>query len=229
MRHHKAIELLPSLETEKIAASERDELLRHLEECADCREWRETYLLFSDALAGDGVEHPSSEQLARQAADPERMTGPERQSITEHLASCAACRQESEVTAAALTQSRTEGDANLLSGRWASPATSTALRLALAASVVLAVALGFTLRSPEAPDATVARQLSGEQLSGVQVIEAANSISAEFVTVGGDGEVTFRAGESVALSDGFSVGSDTTFRVEIAETPRARQTARQKS
>jgi hypothetical protein len=66
------------------------------------------------------------------------------------------------------------------------------------------------------------RTLWGENLDGQQVISADRSLSAASVQVASGAQITFRAGEVVALGDGFSVGPNTAFTVEIAHKPDSR-------
>ncbi|MCP4201135.1 MAG: hypothetical protein GY769_04295 [bacterium] len=92
-----------------------------------------------------------------------------------------------------------------------------ATRLALAASLILLLGLAWMFRpTVGTSEIVVSEQLSHERLSGIHVIEATGSITAAAVTVETGGDVTFRAGDVVVLSDGFAVGDGASFQIEIA-------------
>ncbi len=240
MRHSEAIRHLPDLLTGTLTGDRQTETAEHLAGCDSCQGWAETYRFFSDALlADDAAEHPSSEQLAHLAVDAELLTEPERERLASHLEGCDECRRELRLSREALAGAR-QGPAatRLLPFRLVS--RPAALRLALAASLILAVAVTFVVSRRDgagneiaaapvaiaaAPPAAVIariaavdRALAGNRLTGIQVIEASGAITASSVAIESGGDITLRAGEMVVLGDGFSIGSTATLGVEI--TPR---------
>ncbi|MDX1747723.1 MAG: Calx-beta domain-containing protein, partial [Halobacteriales archaeon] len=60
--------------------------------------------------------------------------------------------------------------------------------------------------------------LSGESISTTEVYEACHSISADTFSVKDTGDVTFRAGSTIVLEDGFAVQSGGSFVAEIDPT-----------
>lgn len=212
MKHSRAIELLPDLDAGDLRPDEENALLEHAEGCTQCQAWLETYDLFSETLGDPAAAHPSSEQLARHALGADRLTEPELDSLEGHLQECESCRNELSITKAALTHGRSGGEVVRFAD-WRKVAATPPMRWAAAAGILLALAVGFALQTPAAD-----RELVGDRLAGVQIVEAETSISAESVTVQ-SGDITFRAGEVVSFSDGFSVAQDATFRVEVKNNP----------
>ena len=197
--------------------AERERQARnHLEECEDCRRWTETLEHFATALAGEGrgFDHPSSEQLARYLVDPELLTPVERQHLDAHVPSCLPCRKLARLTTQALDEAREpETEPRSRPVGW-----SARLGLALAAGLVVTLGLSWVLRTPSettpGPTAQV-RFLSNESLRGSRYIAAGNELFADSVIIESDGEVILRAGNSVVISDGFSVSEGGSLSVEL--------------
>lgn len=201
----------------ELGGSDRDELLRHVDGCAECRSWLEIYQLLAQGLAGEisVAGHPSSEQLARYCVEPDSLTEPERGRIAEHLINCRECAREHSLTSSAVDEARR--GPKVLAFAPKPPARWRPLFQDLAAAaVLLAASLGFTLSQIEWPDPAVQR-LAGGHLSGIEVVRAVESITATSTTIESGGDVTFRAGETVVLGEGFSIGENVSFRVEIVK------------
>ena len=147
MDHREASRLLPDLLSGPLPDERRAALEAHVEECTECREWSETYGFLTDALSGNHEsEHPSSEQLAHLAVDAELLTAPERDQLAEHLEGCADCRRELELSREALVAARRRP--TVLSFPLRRPSPAVAARLALAASLILALAVTFVALRP---------------------------------------------------------------------------------
>jgi hypothetical protein len=187
-----------------LGRAERTRVEDHLEACRDCSDWLETYGLLSTCLGASepsGADHPTSEQLAELAlgsdiGDPDLM---------DHLDSCDGCREAVRLSGAAMAG----GAART---RPLTPSNRRFAMLAAAAVVLVALGLGFRLSVGHPTDDY---QLSDVSLSGVRRVEAVRNLSASDVTVERGSTVRFRAGESVTLAQGFSVGSGARFSVEL--------------
>ncbi len=234
MEHHQAIDLHPFLTARRLRGEERAEFYRHLSECADCASWTETHSLIANGLSdGAWAEHPPSDLLARSAVGLEPLSGAERELLDGHLAACEACRETLDLAGEALSAARggAADDRARLFG------AGTRRRLALAAAVILGLALLLTLRTATPPGSPVALEdspaasteefvaavvveavttLSNDTLAGKRLVEAGRAISATAVQIETGSDVTFRAGESVVLGDGFAVDADARFAIEIA-------------
>lgn len=237
MKHDRAARQLPALLAGELSGERRAELDEHLRRCPECREWAATYGFLAGALEGGLVaDHPSSEQMAQLAVDPELLTSPERERLLSHLEECAGCRQELEATREALDGARPAAAVVHLGRSWMP--RPAALRAALAAGLILALAVTLAVvrrdggpepavvqaapaapPEPLEPAAVVAgepdRQVAGEQLSGRRLIEAPRVLTASSVALASGSDITLRAGEMVVLRDGFSAGAEATLGVEI--------------
>ena len=180
----------------------------HVTACAECREWLETYRLLETALT-PVADHPAAEELANCALFSELDV-----ELDAHLATCASCSEEIEISRAAVAFARDEGDAEGTVG-W-SPRVS-GRQLALAAAILLAVIgtplLTNRLSTPAA--GTENYELSGKNVSGVTTIVADSSITAAEMEILSGAEVTLEAGEVVTFGEGFSVGADASLSIEI--------------
>ena len=212
MKHEETMQLLVDLEEGRLRGPEREEVIEHARSCDKCRDWSETFQLFSLALSPGSVSHASSELLARFASEPDRLSAPDAKALKMHLETCGSCRQGVEATREALRQARRRSGDRMDSMRF------YAGRLAIAAAAVLGIALTFFMSSPGAVQ-PVDRSLTDDSLSGVHLIEATSSITASAVAVERDGDVTLRAGDSVVLGDGFSIGENARFTVEVGWPP----------
>lgn len=220
MKHDDARQLLDDYLAGGLEGAERGEIEEHLERCADCREWVEESRLFARAL-GTGDEHPTSDQLARQAVDPGLLEPLEQRRLADHLRRCEACRRQLELTASALGAARESSPRRRAAGLAAVLPRALPARLALAASVILALALGLVPRPAETPgDARADLVLSDEDLRGSQVVVATGSVVASSVIEAGS-DVVIRAGESVVLGNGFAVSPGARFAVEAGRSAAA--------
>ena len=226
MNHDDAIQLLDDYLGESLGPEECAEIEEHLDGCADCRAWVDDYRLFAATLAGRD-EHPTADQLARRAVDAELLEPPARTWVSEHLEECGDCRRQMELTARAVADARERPRWWAVLGGSSPLPKPVAVQLALAASLVLAVILGFVLwPSAVTPTANVATLqdlvLSGDDLQGSRVVEAPGSVTADSVIETGT-EVVIRAGETVVLANGFTVSSGASLVVE-AGAPAAEST-----
>jgi hypothetical protein len=220
MLHDDAQRLLPELADGALHGERERQLRRHIERCGDCRSWLETYSLLAEGLGG-ATEHPTSEQLARLAVDGAVLTASEIEALSEHLESCRDCRRQVELASASLAEpGEHRGVGQAAWKRWLAP--GVAVRVAAAAVLALAVGIGFDARrareAPEPRQLVVSeaadRELAGEVLQGVQVIETAGSISAREMTVERGVDLTLRAPGGVVLGNGFSVGEGGSLKIE---------------
>lgn len=226
MNHTEATQLLDDYLTGTLEGRELAGLEEHLGGCADCRGWVDDYRLFAASLAGQ-AEHATSDQLARRAVDPELLEPSERVWVSEHLVECGDCRRQVELTARAVAGARERPRWWAVHGGASPLPKPVAARLALAASLLLAVTLSFLLwPSAGTPTGDVPAQqnlvLSEHDLQGSRLVEARGSVTADSVIEAGT-EVVIRAGESVVLANGFSVSSGASLVVE-AGGPEAEST-----
>ena len=142
MRHREAIRHLSDLLFGELDDELRAAVEEHVGGCERCRGWSETYGFLAEALRADPpAEHATSEQLAHLAVDAELLTGVERDRLSAHLDECDDCRQELEITRGALADARRP--ASVVRFPLPVPSAPTRRRLALAASLVLAVTVTF--------------------------------------------------------------------------------------
>lgn len=192
-----------------IPGSADSPMLEHLDRCEDCRCWIDTYQLLSQTLGANA--HPSSEMLAQYTAHPELLVSSEREQTESHLSFCSVCRAHRDLTAKALAGARRPVWPTL-SSRW----SSSPVRLALAASLLLVLSLAWALRpTPVGSKPALSANLLGQSYSGTHLVEAADAITADSVRVETGGDVTFRAGDRVVLNNGFSVENGGSFQVEL--------------
>lgn len=188
----------------------------------DRRAWGEDYQAFAAALADLGEEHPSSERLALLAVEPARVPREESVALEEHAESCPACRRQLELTRAAIAHGRGERRVETSPRRRAAGPARWPQRLAWAAALIAVLGVGFAAFRGDLGgwQRGGASRLS-ENVSGTRVVEVPDTLLAATAIEDG-GDVSFRAGRSVILGNGFSVGSDVRLTVEIAG-PAARQ------
>ncbi len=203
----------------ELEGSTRSSVERHVDSCEECRGWLDTYRLVAASMAAEdtGQGHPESERLAEAAAS--NSAPIEDRELQDHLDSCGSCREQVELTRAALA----EADIGSLRS---SHSYQRAAIWAAAAVLLVALGIGFVAdRGPEVAGFQAERQISDLSLSGVQDVEAVASLSASTVHVEPGATVRFRAGETVALADGFSVGSGANFAVELVGSDQGREKA----
>ena len=207
MRHEEARRHLTALAAGELEEPLRSTVEAHAADCPDCRGWRQTHRAVKRAVAGgaDPSHHPSSAELAAWALDPE---GPAAADLA-HLESCAGCREDLELGRRAVLEARAAaGMEPPAAGRGGSRRRRA--RLAIAAACVGAVLVGgLLLRSPSPPRA--AYRMSNETLTGSRLIAAESSIRADAVEIAQGSNITFEAGDSIALGDGFVVANGATF------------------
>lgn len=231
MNHEQATRLLADFVAERLDREHRALVEAHLASCEDCDSWCRIYRTLADSLATEtdleSLEHPSSELIAHFAVFPESLSHTEGAGIQNHLESCPDCLRQLQLSQTAVSRARRSVES------WREPKGRSEsepsprpiwLKLAVAAGLCLAV-IGISalvyLRSSS--DGAV-RELSEMRLEGIQTIEADTSITAAQVEVEKGSQITFRAGERVTLGEGFSIGSDASFVVEITSTSRQRRT-----
>jgi hypothetical protein len=194
-------------------------LFEHLDLCKECTDWAETYRWFSAALIKSaGAKHPTSDQLARYSVDFDRLVEPEQRLIEEHLDECRRCAREVGLTKSAVSGSshahRLLGFVPLRADAW-----SPIVRDVVAASLVFTMLSIFFIYQARRPESDV-RWISETRLSGSHVIEAGVSLDVGATTIESGSDITLRAGETVALGNGFSIGKDAHFTVEIVQDPQ---------
>ena len=142
MDHQQASLLLSDLREGRLDHRMAADVEAHLAECQECREWSETYGLFSETLEEEdddkAEDHPSSEEIARFAIEPETLADQDLSRIALHLRACKRCATELDTTREAVAASRVESIAHPPSPRaWWTPANPN-FRAAVAAVIVLA-------------------------------------------------------------------------------------------
>lgn len=199
-----------------LSPSRKESVAEHLEICPSCRDWCETFrALDSDPRSELAGYHPSADSIARYVIAPGSLHGERRRSLSSHLARCEQCRGEADVIA--------EGVSNQLASYEPAPTMrglAASRPLQIAASLLLLVGLlasPLFRKSSEEPAAQT--QVDGKLLEGQQVIEAGVRVEVTDTTIALGSDVVFRAGDTVALGNGFSIAEGAVFSVEtgIAE------------
>lgn len=231
MRHSEARELLVDWEHGALEPSTRTDVATHVESCATCRDWLDTYRLLATALgpAGAGAAgHPQSELLARWAVRPHEVEAREQERLQEHLRSCPECHRAMTVVPEALFEakrpvSRLRG---ALSPGWLQRA---ALAAGLA-TLVVGGALWLRARTAEPvpgapPMAEVfgpgsqegtGEHLSGVELDGTRTIQGERRLTLTDVEIPSGSSITLRAEERIAFGNGVRIGPGTKVAIEIS-------------
>ena len=209
VRHRYGSELLADYAARRLDARSRPIVEEHLAECADCREWLETYRLLASGLATEQTTgHLPSADLAAWAVLEDQPPG----KAVAHLAACATCGRELELVTAAIRAARREGHEEQPASWWRPGGRRRAVWLA-AASLVLVVLAGsllLTLRG----GTTQTYEISGVVLAGEETFTA-RSIHASDVEIRPASEIVFQAEELVVLGEDFVVASQATFEAGI--------------
>lgn len=225
MNHLQAAEKLTRFAEESLGEAERRELEVHLGSCAECRDWLETQRALAAVLEPAAPERPApvhltSEDLCAFALAEETLDEVTRQRCARHLWDCLECEEEVGLVRAATAAGRGEpapeavpavrGGDESRDGRWLP-------RIAVAAGLVLAVAVGFLWRgaSPVSAD----RQLSEASLTEQTTVRASGSILVETTRVETGGDLTLESGNTVAFGDGFRIDSGGSLAV-VLEQPQ---------
>ena len=220
MRHSETLELLPDFVAGRIRPSERSQVEAHLTTCEECMGSVEMYRLFAESLNIDSEitasDHPTSAELARFVLDSEGQPD----AIRDHLETCPSCDRELELCRRAIRGVR--GRRSEALAAVAAYVSSPPARMVLAASLLLVALTSAVLLSPSRRTDGSTQEISGRKLAGQQVIAAQRVIRATEVEIESGSAISFRAGELVALGEGFVVDSDATFSVEISGSPRQR-------
>jgi Putative zinc-finger len=175
-----------------------DRLEAHLADCDECREWLAAYRQLRAELACEPC--PAADLLAEYAVGAVPLAEVKRSRVERHLEACPDCRADLELVRAAVGAARPAHEQPRVPARHR--------RLAVAASVILVVAAagGLILRE---------RGLSGAR-GGYQVADVGER-NLFFAGNVADGDtITLRASETVALGEGFSVGSGASLTIELA-------------
>ena len=94
MDHDAAHLLVADLVQGTLDPPRRDEVERHLDGCAECQAWRETYLLLARSLAVDPTGgHPDAGTLAAYGLHASRLADSDRAAVAAHLEQCGECRR----------------------------------------------------------------------------------------------------------------------------------------
>lgn len=216
VNHREAVEAQTTKSLGELPEDELTELREHVASCDECRGWEQDYRLFAEAVEST-VEHLPAELLARQAVEPQTLTATERADVAGHLKVCTDCRRDLALTSEALSASEDDSMAQNSSQR-RTTATTVSWRLAVAASLILAIALGFRMITPQAVEDREERVLFAATLGGTQSVDSSGSITAQATKIESGSDVRFRAAESVALGEGFSIESGANFQIEIDDS-----------
>ncbi|MEW6323628.1 MAG: hypothetical protein AB1635_21355 [Acidobacteriota bacterium] len=136
MDHATAELLLADAAHGRLDDASREALARHVESCAECRAWADTYRFLQRSLVADAPDagsHVASDQLARFALGAATLTAADRDEIARHVAGCGQCQAEVQLARAAVADAR------------ALPASPPAVVTAAPRRVPLALAAGFAL------------------------------------------------------------------------------------
>lgn len=145
--HGDARLLLSDLLEGRLGRTEKEAVQAHLESCARCRSWVETYTLAREALDEDRLHHLPSGEVAQFAIEPEQLEPEQLERIATHLRSCESCKDEVETCRDASAAARHGGRRRSVTGR--------NLRVALAAAIALAtvaypIYIGISRPGPDA-------------------------------------------------------------------------------
>lgn len=226
--HLEATRALVELEDGALEAGSAASVVAHLEECAPCQEWIETYRLLATTLGskeGQQLSHPNSELLACWALRPDDLDELEEAQVSAHVRSCRACRQATELVHKSTLEARLDRSPPT----WRHRATerlgagprllvAAGLAAALIGSIALFASLSPFRRSPAAGTETEGfryelsdghevsdHQLSGLEIYGSQSIEAGETLGVSNVKIRNGAMVTLRSKQRVALGNGFIV------------------------
>jgi hypothetical protein len=104
----------------------------HVDACAECRAWIESYQLVEKAMSKDSETHPSSDDLAAFTVEPESLAAPTLASIARHISRCESCREIVEATRDAV-QSAPETTTSAVASRRGTMWTALAAAIAVVA------------------------------------------------------------------------------------------------
>ena len=226
MDHREAKSLLLDYVAGDLDQKSRSAMTSHIEECVDCRAWLETHDLLAIASEVNSIgNHPDSELLSVCAVRPADDYEPGMIEVREHLETCESCRREMELVHRAVLNSRPEGERlardrhSIRSYSWWHVAAAACV-VAVAFKVLLPVgmrhpgAVGF---EPNETSVTMDEMLrlhpgssevwiSEEEIAGIRLIEADESLTLSQVKIREGARVTIRSGDVVAFGNGFQVG-----------------------
>lgn len=226
MRSHDQIaELLADHVAGRLADRDSAEVTQHIGACDVCAQWTETYRLIRKELRGaaDPVEgHLTSEVLARLAADPQSLEEAERGSAASHLEFCDLCSHQLELSQEAIFYASRPLLSRKLESRHPS-FTGPRVWLGVAAALIVVLLAGPLFLERWNLSGPAEERLSGRKLQGTNMIRSRETISADAIEIPDGADVTFRAGKTVVLGDGFSVGSRARFVVEIQDGTKSGQ------
>ena len=243
MRHTEALTLLSDFAADSLDPSRRAAVTEHVDGCAHCREWLADYRALSDALGsvpGNPEAHPDSELLAAWAIQTGDLDDAVRERLEHHAASCPECRRVMDIVPEAVFEAKRPLIRPNRPSRLRGPARRRTLRrLALAAGLaVLLLGAGSLLMhsgtgqsrpvgathtasaAASTPQGPSDHHLSGIELEGTHLIQAARQLTLTDVKVASGAKITLRAGEKIAFGDGVQIGSGSAVAIEISgETP----------
>lgn len=227
MRHRQAIEHLSDFGDGTLDPAIAAAVEAHVHGCPGCRDWLRTRDLLVGELTRDrkGVDdHPNSEFLALCVIRPEEIDEPDREEVQRHLARCSTCREELELTRAAVREARPRRSAPAAPPRRSVlPPRARALAAALGILALGALLYAATLLvgraglvdvrqvgggAPPAPLRSGSmEELSGRELDGTHLIAADRELIVSNLSIKTGADVTFRANGVVVFGDGFSVAN----------------------
>ncbi len=218
MNHLEAQTRLVDLSEGTLKRSLRRETEAHVSECGECQDWLATRkLLNSECLMRP--THPSSEQIALVALEPSSLSPEARGKLENHLDECKACRQEQKLTREALEKAKQPMDSD-----W-STSNQSAIRGAfqrnpvlvrVAALLAVLVGTGLLIRWEQLTEYET--RISNLQIEGTKTIEVEGRLLASNVEVDRDSRLVLRAGDTVMLGEGFSVGNGASLVIETSSS-----------
>lgn len=248
MKHDQAKLYLTDLVAGELDADLEASVRAHTDTCDRCQNWLDTCKLFTEAQtsACAADDHPETELLALCAVRPEEIFEHDREGLRAHLEQCSICRQDVEVTGAAVAEARPDprvaetvpvvGVLMRAQPQWWLAAGLAAL--AVAATLWFAPHLAKSgdvtadrQRSEPVPvgqrdEATEVEELSGRELAGANVIQAEQDLKVTDVRVMSGASLDIRGGDRISFGQGFQIGPSA--RLSVG-TSQPEQSGRQQS
>lgn len=193
-----------------LAPAQEERVAEHVARCPECQDWCEAFAVLDSDLRASADRHPSADSIARYVIAPETLDEEKRQSLHSHLASCDLCREDE-----ALVAEGVDGKPLGYEAQGVAMRLLTSRPLQIAASLLLLVGvLASPLFRESSGQPAAQMQVDGQLLEGQRVIEAGVRVEVTDTAVALGSDIVFRAGDTVALGNGFSIAEGASFSVE---------------
>lgn len=233
MDHREIEDYLPDFAAGDLDESTRVAVSAHVDRCADCRSWLETYeTLFAGMSQREENQHPTSEILALCITRPEEDYEFGGADLDHHLDDCEDCREDLERVGDAVRAARPSPTpaANISPFRvapsWWRVAAAGVVGVGIG-SLLMFGTVGFDQPRIEVSDRSSGldgrgndssrEEISDAEIEGTRFIEAEGSLTISQVRIKDGARVTIYAGDGVAFGNGFQIGPET--RVSIGAGP----------